>query len=315
MARIGILLDDVFKQHDTGPGHPERPMRLDAVRAGLERAGVLSMCERLAPVPVEEAVLRRLHTPEYIERIAAACAAGEHYIDAHDSAICPESDRIARLAAGGVVEAARRIGRGELQRAFCAVRPPGHHAESDRSMGFCLYNNVALAATVFRDEFAMQRILILDWDVHHGNGTQQLFESDSRVFFISLHGHPRHLYPGSGFEHETGVGAGVGYNLNVTFLPGAGDTEYRAAFEEQIIPLVTRYAPQVVLISAGFDAHADDPLGCTALSDDMFHWMSRTMVNLADASAGGRVLSILEGGYNLDVLRRCPAEHVAVLEE
>lgn len=303
----------MFEQHDPGLGHPERAARLQVIGGALERAGLLTECERIAPVAASDEFLLRLHTPEYMARVAAACRGGQRYIDTPDSGICAASEHVARLAAGGVAEAARRIGRGELRRAFCAVRPPGHHAEADRSLGFCLYNNVALAATVFREEFGLERVLILDWDVHHGNGTQHLFEQEPGVLFISLHGHPRYLYPGTGHEHETGIGPGAGFTLNCTFMPGEGDTEYRAAFTEQVIPAVENFAPQVILVSAGFDAHATDPLGCIALSDEMFDWMARQVTAWSDAYADGRVLSVLEGGYNLDVLRRCVPEHVHAL--
>ncbi|QOJ14767.1 MAG: histone deacetylase [Planctomycetia bacterium] len=312
---VGILFDAAFERHDTGPGHPERPLRLGAIGAGLRSAGLLGAALLLSPKSVADDVLHRIHAPEYVRRVGEHCRARKRFIDVPDSAICADSDEIARLAAGGVVEAARRIGRGELQRAFCAVRPPGHHAERDRSMGFCLYNNIALAATVFRDEFALQRIAIVDFDVHHGNGTQHMFESDARVLFVSTHGHPRFLYPGTGHEHETGVGAGAGFTMNITFMPDEGDAAHRSAMEERVLPALRAYQPQVLLLSAGFDAHADDPLGCMALSDEHFGWMTGALLEATADSTGGRVLSVLEGGYNLDVLRRCVPAHVRQLIE
>jgi acetoin utilization deacetylase AcuC-like enzyme len=234
-------------------------------------------------------------------------------MDDPDCPICEESSEIAFLVAGGVCNAARAIARGEIARAFCAVRPPGHHAERERAMGFCLLNNVALAAETLRAEFAMERILILDWDVHHGNGTQHVFESDSGVLFISLHGHPDTLYPGTGYADEVGIGAGRGFTLNLPFMPGAGDAEFRDAFLERVLPAADAFSPQFVIVSAGFDAHADDPLGNLRLQDDTYMFMCGEVLELARRCAGGRVLSVLEGGYNLAVLRRCVAQHVQML--
>ena len=315
MSDVGLVLDPRFKRHDTGPGHPERPARIDAIESGLEWSGLLAACQRIEAAPIDVALLDSVHAPGYAARVRAACEAGRRFIDSPDSAIGPESYEVARLAAGGVVEAARRVASGRLRRAFCAVRPPGHHAEYDRSMGFCLFNNVALAAHVMRQEHGLERLLILDWDVHHGNGTQHLFEADAGVLFISIHGDPQYLYPGTGFAHERGVGPGEGFTLNVPMPPGAGDEEYAAAFTEQVLPAVERYAPQVVLISAGFDAHAGDPLAESRVTDDGFVWMARQTLRLAERHAAGRVLSVLEGGYNLDVLKRCVAEHVRILCE
>lgn len=310
MRDVGLVLDPVFKQHLTGPGHPERPARYDAITRGLESRGLAQRLTPIAPTPLALDLVHRVHSPEYVERLAAACRDGQPFIDCGDSAICPESFDIALLAAGATVDAARRVARGELRRAFCAVRPPGHHCETDRSMGFCLLNNVALAARVFRDEASMQRVLILDFDVHHGNGTQHIFEEDPRVLFISLHGHPRHLYPGTGYEWEVGVGPGRGFTLNIPLMPGADDDQYQAAFEQLVQPRVDDFRPQVVLVSAGFDAHEGDPLAEMLVSDEGFDWMTRAIIQMAETHAEGRIVSVLEGGYDLGVLERCVAAHV-----
>jgi acetoin utilization deacetylase AcuC-like enzyme len=313
MSSTGILLDDRFKRHMTGHGHPERPERLDAIKEGLLAAGLMQSCPHIEPTPLSEALIQRVHTRDYLVRLDAACRQGYPYIDVPDCAIGPESYDIAKLAAGGVVKAARLIASGELQGAFCAVRPPGHHAERDRSMGFCLLNNIALAAHALKDEFHIDRILILDWDVHHCNGTQHAFDADPGVLVISLHGHPNYMYPGTGYEEEVGVGPGHGYTMNIPMLPGSGDDEYRQAFKERIVPAVGRYAPQMILLSVGYDAHADDPLGNLALSDEIFAWMTEAALELARAHSDGRLMSVLEGGYNLGVLNRCVTEHVRLL--
>lgn len=310
MSTIGLLLDERFRRHDTGDGHPDSPQRLKTVARALETTGLLRRCECIAGTLLDEARIQLIHAQPYLVRLEAACRQGYPYIDVPDSAICPESYEIARLAAGGVVEAARRVARGDWQRAFCAVRPPGHHAEMDHSMGFCLFNNIALAAAILKSEFHLARIAIVDFDVHHCNGTQHSFEHDPGVLVISLHGHPSYLYPGTGREDEVGIGAGHGYTMNIPFLPGATDDDYRAAFDDRVIPALSRYAPQFMLVSAGFDAHEQDPLGNLALGDESYGWMTRELVALAERHAGGRMVSVLEGGYDHGVLERCVPLHV-----
>ncbi|MBI5864715.1 MAG: histone deacetylase [Planctomycetes bacterium] len=314
MSRLAIVHDPVFKRHDTGFGHPERPARLDAVGAALEWSGVLPGALRIEPRPIAFEDLVRLHDSAYIRRVEQACQESRDHLDEADCIICPETYQTALRAAGAVADAARAVARGDAHAGFCAVRPPGHHAERDRAMGFCLFGNIALAADVVRREFNYQRVLILDWDVHHGNGTQSLFYADAGVLFISLHGHPAHLYPGTGYAQEIGVGAGEGYTMNIPLMPEAGDADIEDAFNRQVIPRVRAYKPEFVLLSAGFDAHADDPLGILRISDDGFVWMARRVIDLARQFAGGRILSVLEGGYNLETLRRCVAEHIHVLE-
>ncbi len=315
MKRLGILHDERFKHHDTGYGHPESAARLDAIGAGLEHANLLSRAVRIEPEPIDMGLLGARHHSDYIERFRQACVAGQRVIDVPDSAICPESYDIALLAAGGTVEAARRVAAGDLGRAFCAVRPPGHHAEQNRSMGFCMFNNVALAADVVRGEYGLERVLILDLDVHHGNGTQHAYYADPAVMYISLHGHPEYLYPGTGFPEEYGHGEGRGTTLNLPFFPGATDADYREAFETRVLPAVSSFEPRMIILSAGFDAHRDDPVGNLALSDGMFVEMMQYVLKLAERYADGRVLSVLEGGYNPEVLRFCVAEHVKMLAE
>ncbi len=315
MHATGLGLDDRFLQHLTGYGHPERPERLMAIRAALEQAGLVASCRPIPAERIADDVLHLVHAPHYVERVAEACRLKLPYVDSPDSAICPDSYEIARLAAGLAVAAAREIAEGRLQRAFVAVRPPGHHAEHAESTGFCLFNNIALAARWLCRCAGAQRVLIVDFDVHHGNGTQHTFEDDPAVLFISLHGHPDTLYPGTGHEHELGRGHGQGFTLNLTFQPGATDADYRRACETRVLPRAEQFAPEYVLISAGFDAHAHDPLGSLALSDDAFEFMTAMLIDIARRHAGGRLLSVLEGGYNLDVLRRCVPAHVQQLAD
>jgi acetoin utilization deacetylase AcuC-like enzyme len=315
MKRLGILHDEVFKRHDTGRGHPESAARLDAVAAGLARANVLREAFRIEPQPIDRELLEARHHRDYIERFRQACLQNRPIIDVPDCTICPESYEVALLAAGGTVEAARRVAAGDVRRAFCAVRPPGHHAEQSRALGFCMFNNVALAADVLRGECGLERVLILDWDVHHGNGTQHAFYSDPTVMYISLHGHPEYLYPGTGFPEEYGHGEGRGTTLNLPFLPGATDAEYREAFETRVIPAVRSFEPQAIILSTGFDAHRADPLGNVMLTGGMFTEMLYHTLELAERYSEGRVLSVLEGGYNFDVLTTCVADHVKMLAE
>ena len=313
MARTGLAQDDRFQRHVTGPGHPERPQRLAAIAKALRERRLDDACAAINVSPVDVALVRRLHAPAYLDRLESACRTGLAYIDEPDSAICAESFEIGRLAAGAVIGAVDAVMAGTIDNAFCAVRPPGHHAEHDRSRGFCLLGNVALAAKHLIDHHRLERILILDWDVHHGNGTQHLFDADPRVLFVSLHGHPDFVYPGSGFESERGIDAGEGFTLNIPMMPGAGDAEYRAAFADKVQPAIQQYAPQFVLISAGFDAHRLDPLAPIDLDTESFAWMTRTMTDVAARHCDGRLVSVLEGGYHLAALAESVSIHIEAL--
>ncbi len=315
MATTGLAQNDQFRRHLTGPDHPERPERLVAVAGALDKIGPGRACVDLETRPIGVAQLERVHTAGYLKRLRNACASAQPYIDVPDSAICPESFEIARLAAGTVIEAVDAVMNGRVDSAFCAVRPPGHHAERDRSMGFCLLNNIAIAAAYLIEACALSRILILDWDVHHGNGTQHLFESDPRVLFISLHGHPDIVYPGTGYADERGTGSGEGFTLNIPMTPPSGDEAYRRVFEEIVLPRVEPFGPQFVLISAGFDAHRLDPLAPLELETAVFGWMTDRLVDVAGRHCDGRLVSILEGGYHLDALADCVALHVERLLE
>lgn len=310
MARTGWIYSDRFLEHDTGSGHPERPERLKAICAAMHKRGLM---DRVDAVPFEPAArewVEAVHAPEYVDRLQRYCAAGRSHIDCLDSAICPASFDIALLAAGGALAACDAVLAGRIDHAFCAVRPPGHHAERDVSMGFCLLNNVAIAARYLQRRHGITRVFIFDWDVHHGNGTQHLFEDDGTVFYASIHEDPRYLYPGTGYAHERGRGAGTGATLNLPMMPGAADADYRRAMEESILPAARAFRPDFVLISAGFDAHARDPLAHIELSDAGFNFMGEAMLELAGSACAGRLVALLEGGYDLAALSANVADFV-----
>ncbi len=313
MATTGLAQDDRFQRHLTGAGHPERPQRLQAIAAKLVARGMTQACTTVGASPVNMKLVRRIHEDSYLDRLKRACEDGLPYIDTPDSGICAESYEIARLAAGTVINAVDDVMAGRVDNAFCAVRPPGHHAECDLSMGFCLFNNIAIAARHLLDDHGLSRVLILDWDVHHGNGTQHSFEADPRVLFVSLHGHPRIVYPGSGLASERGRGAGEGLTINLPMLPPSSDIEWQRAFDDPILPAVLDFDPQFVLISAGFDAHRLDPLAPLELETPLFGWMSDQLIDVAKRHCGGKLVSVLEGGYHLDALSDCVALHLARL--
>ncbi len=310
MTRTGLALDPRFQRHRTGHGHPERPERLAAIEQALREHGLVDTCAAIEVAPIDLDLVRRVHADDYLDRLRRACASQLPFIDVPDSAICPESYDIALLAAGATIRAVDDVMAGRIDNAFCAVRPPGHHAEHDHSLGFCLLNNVALAARRLRDHHGIAKVLILDWDVHHGNGTQHLFESDPSVLYISLHGHPTVVFPGTGWDTERGTGPGMGFTLNVTFMPHAGDADYRRAFDDVVMPEIERFAPQFVLVSAGFDAHKLDPLAPIDLATSSFGWMTDLMVRAARDHADGRLVSVLEGGYHLGATGESAALHV-----
>jgi acetoin utilization deacetylase AcuC-like enzyme len=202
---------------------------------------------------------------------------------------------------------------GKVDNAFCAVRPPGHHAERNRALGFCFFNNIAIAAVYLLEKFGLERVAIVDWDVHHGNGTQHLFEADPRVFYLSLHEDPQYCYPGTGYRRETGKGPGLGFTLNLPFPPRSGDEDYLEALKKEALPRLMEFAPQFLMISAGFDAHQNDPLAHMNLSRDAYRRMGQILLDLAGETAGGRLITVLEGGYNLEVLEECTEDHVRLL--
>jgi acetoin utilization deacetylase AcuC-like enzyme len=292
--------------HRPGVGHPESPERLQAVLDALDAADL--GLNRHAATEAAVADLERLHPADHVARLlAAAPESGLRQLDA-DTVLSPGSVRAARLAAGAVIDAVRAVARGETARAFAAVRPPGHHAEPDTSMGFCLFSNVAVAARVAQSE-GMARVAVIDFDVHHGNGTQAAFEADDSLFLGSIHQSP--LYPGTGAASETGVGNIV----NVPVPPHAAREAWRGAFAGGLMPALEAFRPDLILISAGFDAHRRDPLAHQSLEAQDFAWATRAVLEVARSRCGGKVVSSLEGGYDLEGLGRSAVAHVQALGE
>jgi acetoin utilization deacetylase AcuC-like enzyme len=311
MRRIGLVADPVFETHDTGASHPETPARAARIREVLTDRGLVARCIGLPVVPATDAMLLRVHDAAHVRRVEDACATGRRLIDSMDTAICGESARVARLAAGSVTALAAEVAASRLDAGLAVVRPPGHHAERDLAMGFCLFNNVAVAAAALRAEAAVDRVLIVDWDVHHGNGTQHMFEDDPSVFYYSSHQMP--LYPGTGHAHERGKGPGLGATLNVPLRQGDSDDRFLAALAERLVPAMEVFRPEFVLVSAGFDAHSADPLGGLDVSTGAFASATRIVRGIAERHAAGRIVSVLEGGYDLDALAASTAAHLEAL--
>jgi len=311
--RVGLVLDPVFERHDTGSSHPERSERVRAIERGLVGSGLADRCMRIEPEELDESVLARVHDAAYVARIRATCERGPGFLDTDDTVAGPESPRVARLAAGSLVALCREVADGRLDRGFAAVRPPGHHAERAIAMGFCLYNNVAVAARWLQEHRGIGKVLVIDWDVHHGNGTQHLFEDDPTVFYFSVHQSP--LYPGTGARTERGRGPGEGFTLNVPLAPGSGDDVYLAALSGPLVDAADRFRPDFVLVSAGFDPHEADPLAGLRVSTEAFARATRIVRGVADRHASGRVVSVLEGGYDLDALADSVVAHVGALLE
>ncbi len=296
-------------EHDTGR-HPEQPERITAINAELERRGWMGL-RRLQSEPVSRSALEAVHPVDYIDAIERVSAQGGGHLDV-DTVASERSYEAALHAAGGAAQLVSLLLAGEAESGFSVHRPPGHHATRDRAMGFCLFNNIAVAAQHALDAGGCERVLILDWDVHHGNGTNDLFHASDRVLFISIHQSP--LYPGTGAARDVGTDAGVGYTVNLPVAPGAGDTVFRSLVDHIAVPLALSYEPQLVLISAGYDAHREDPLADCEVTEEGYAEMTRSMRRVA-GELGVPVGVVLEGGYALDALARSVAATVEVLGE
>ncbi len=306
-----LVADPLYREHLAGREHPERPERFDAVLDGLRQAGLLDRLTRLERRAATPEELLLCHTREYLKTAKHDVAAGYPYLSTGDTDVTPNSWEIALLAAGGVLNAVDAVLAGEARNAFCLVRPPGHHATPNRGMGFCLVNNIAMGARYAQRQYGVERVLIVDWDVHHGNGTQDIFYSDASVLYFSTHQWP--LYPGTGRADETGEGPGVGTTMNFPFPAGSGRKEILGAIQNSWVAAMSKFRPDLVLISAGFDSRVDDLLGNFTLTDHDFADLTDIMLEVADRYAGGRLVSVLEGGYNLSGLGLASAAHVEAL--
>jgi acetoin utilization deacetylase AcuC-like enzyme len=296
----------LFLDHETG-SHPEKADRLRVISRHLAETGLDQRCTRPAMVPVTLHRLAYVHSLDYAAEVEQFAKKRGGYIEA-DTVVSPRSYDVALHATGTVVDAVERVVRGEDTRALCLVRPPGHHALHKSAMGFCLFNSVAVAARVAIKELGLDRVLIVDWDVHHGNGTQDLFWEDPQVAFLSIHRYP--FYPGTGARDETGGGAAMGSKRNLPVRFGTPREEYVKRFTSELETFADQSKPQLVLISAGFDAHRLDPIGSLGLEEEDFSRLSQIVLGVARAHASGRVVSVLEGGYNVDVLPRCVEAHL-----
>lgn len=313
MKNVAYVYHPDYLLHAPPFEHPESPDRLIVINEHLERVGLLGTLRPIAPDYPDNGEILRVHDPDYLRRLELSCRRGDLTLDSEDTYLNRNSYAVALLSAAGSIAGAEAVVTGKADRGFCAVRPPGHHAAQDEGMGFCLLNNAAITARYLQARHGVSKVLIIDFDVHHGNGTQSIFLEDPSVFYFSIHENPAFLYPGTGRRWETGKGAGEGTTLNVPMAPGSGDDEYRVAFEQMLAPAVEQFRPEFILLSAGFDAHRDDPLADIQLTEEGFRFLSRFAVLLANEYCGGKIVSILEGGYERESLARCTEIHIREL--
>jgi acetoin utilization deacetylase AcuC-like enzyme len=306
-----LVEDDVYLKHDTGEFAWENIRRLKALHDGLKDANLLDSLHSLTPQKAELEWVELVHRKEYVEIVKRDAENGAKVLSTGHTLLSKDSYNVALWAVGGVLSACNAVMEGRARNAFCAVRPPGHHAGRDKGMGFCIFNNAAVAARYVQKKYGLEKVLIVDWDVHHGNGTQEIFYEDGSVFYFSTHQWP--WYPFTGSEEETGEGEGRGTTLNAPLPAGSGDREIVGAFETRLLPQALKFKPDFVLISAGFDSRNADPLGRFRLTDEGFKKLTRIMLHIADESAEGRLVSLLEGGYSLNGLSLAVPAHIEAL--
>jgi acetoin utilization deacetylase AcuC-like enzyme len=310
-AKTGFVYDDIYLEHLTTPGHPEQPERLKSIIDGLKAGGLYDSLVHLKPEAASLEWLHAIHTPAYVRRVYDRCQDGQQYLDSLDVPISAQSYEAAVFAAGGVLTAVDAVAHGRVRNAFCAVRPPGHHAERDQARGFCIFNNVAIGTRYVQRRYDLPKVLIVDWDVHHGNGTQNAFYEDPNVLYFGMHQDP--LFPGTGDASERGRGTGLGLTINVPMRPGAGDAQFLKALEQKLRPAARAFGPDFVFISAGFDSHDNDILGSLRVSTKGFARMTRVVKDIAAEYCNGRIVSVLEGGYRLEDLAASVEAHLRVL--
>lgn len=298
MAKTGVVTDPLYIKHDPGMGHPESPDRLRAIYSLIEKEGILKKCTTVTPRPATEEEICRVHAPEYYKRITE-CDGRSVMLDP-DTATSPDSFKAAELAAGGCLKLTEQVVGGEVERGYALIRPPGHHAERGRAMGFCLFNNVAVAAEHALEKLGCKKVLIVDWDLHHGNGTMHSFYDRKDVLYFSTHQYP--YYPGTGALQDVGTGDGEGFTVNVPLGYGMGDVEFRAIFRRILAPVTEQYAPDLILVSTGFDTYHADPLGGMKMTAEGYGMLTAELMVMASGSAKGKLVLMLEGGYHLDGL-------------
>jgi acetoin utilization deacetylase AcuC-like enzyme len=307
---VTLYTDRRMIEHRVPARHPERPERLQMVLRQLDRTGYMNTCRSGSVREATREELLRIHKPDYLHEVEQVEAQGGGRLDP-DTWVFPHSGLAARLAAGAAIEAVSDVMSGKDRRALCLIRPPGHHARPGDGMGFCIFGNVALAAAEALARHHLKRVLIVDFDVHHGNGTQEIFYAEERVAFLSIHRYP--FYPGTGAKDETGTGAALGHTRNIPLPHGTAPAKYHAAFRSGLHDLADKIKPELVLVSAGFDAHAEDPVGDLGLEVEDFETITKEIVGIAEAHAQGRILSVLEGGYNLPILAASVQAHLHAL--
>lgn len=311
MKKTAFVSSLEYKKHQTGLGHPESTRRIDAVLNAIEAAKL--DLHKIEPRAATKENLQLCHAPDYIAIAERDVASGLRQLSTGDTTISKDSYNTALLASGGILAAVDAVVAGTVNNAFCAVRPPGHHARPAQGMGFCLFNSIAIAARYAQKKHGIGKVLIADWDVHHGNGTQDIFYEDDSVLFFDTHQHP--LYPGTGMADETGSGKGLGLTINNPFPAGSGRAQVFGAFETRLLKAAEKFKPDFIFVSAGFDSRIEDPLGAFTLTDEDFVDLTRLMKKIANDHAQGRLVSVLEGGYNLEGLGKAAAAHVRALME
>lgn len=312
--KTGLLLDDHFAEHDPGEYHPEAPGRIRAIQSQLTNDGLVDICQTLQRRDVTDDEVRLVHTDTYLKTVLSEIDGKKSgMLSTGDTNFGPESLKVARSAAGGLLNAVDEVVGGKVSNAFCAVRPPGHHATADRGMGFCIFNNAAIAARYAKEKHGLERVAVIDWDVHHGNGTQDIFFEDGSVFYFSTHQHP--WYPGTGASSETGAGAGKNTTLNFPLPSGTGMEKIGSAFREGFAARMKDYKPDLIIVSAGFDSRHNDPLGQFLLTDEDFVTLTGILLEIAGEFSESRLVSVLEGGYNQSGLAQAVAAHIRALTE
>ncbi|MBP1607985.1 MAG: putative Deacetylase, histone deacetylase family [Acidobacteria bacterium] len=306
--QVGFVFDERCMAHQQDPGHPESPERVMVIRKALEKEGLLAKMLPIAAREATEEELRLVHVQSYIDKVKRVCAGAPDVLGPDVFIMTPDSLLAALLAAGGGFAALDAVQEGKIQRAFCDTRPPGHHALPGQAMGFCIFNNIALAARYAQKKHGLKKILIVDWDVHHGNGTQDIFYEDADVMYFSSHHYP--FYPGSGSTLEKGIGDAKGTTLNLPLEGGSGDADYIEGFEELLLPAAMDFKPEMVLVSCGFDSHFRDPLGGMGVTEAGFACLTELIVKIANQTCSGKIVSFLEGGYDLQAIASSALVHV-----